>query len=135
MSCSCAEIWYLALSEAESRCLSCLETSDYESHLTEIVQNVQGTCRWIFENERYRDWNEGKSGRLLWVSADAGCGKSVLAKYLTVFLKKRNPGSNVCFFIFKNGSAEQEDAVHAISAILHQICSFQPELLEHAIIR
>jgi hypothetical protein len=87
------------------------------------------------ENERYRDWNEGKSGRLLWVSADAGCGKSVLAKYLTVFLKKRNPGSNVCFFIFKNGSAEQEDAVHAISAILHQICSFQPELLEHAIIR
>lgn len=41
--------------------------------------------------------------------------------------------ANICFFIFKNGSQEQEDSVYAISAILHQIFSFQPELLEQAI--
>lgn len=49
--------------------------------------------------------------------------------------KKLNPGTNICFFIFKYGSTQQEDSVHALSAIIHQICSFQPELLEHAIAR
>jgi hypothetical protein len=87
----------------------------------------------MFSTDLYRDWNESSTGRLLWISADAGCGKSVLAKYIIQYRRKRYPESNVCFFVFKSGNPEQEDSVHALSAILHQICSFQPELLEHAI--
>jgi hypothetical protein len=123
----------VAFSEEQRELLAILETSDYGSHLTEIVRRVQGTCRWIWSTERYRDWNDSSTGRLLWISADAGCGKSVLAKYIIQYHRKHQLESNVCFFIFRKGNPEQEDSVYALSAILHQICSFQPELLEHAI--
>ncbi|EPE26177.1 alpha/beta-Hydrolase [Glarea lozoyensis ATCC 20868] len=121
------------LSEEERVLLSTLETSDYGSHLTEIVKAVHGTCRWIFSTDKYRCWNESSTGRLLWISADAGCGKSVLAKYMIQYHKNYIPGWNVCFFIFRSGNPEQEDSVHALSALLHQIFTYQPELMENSI--
>ncbi|KAK9774282.1 putative Ankyrin repeat protein [Seiridium cardinale] len=92
-----------------------LHTSDYVAHKRRNIRAVQGTCLWLFRHRDYISWAEEAGPSLLWISADPGCGKS-----------------NICFFFFKADSDEQRSAVHAISALLHQLYTRQPELIEFA---
>ncbi|CAH0042641.1 unnamed protein product [Clonostachys rhizophaga] len=73
-------------------------------------------------------WMNQESGLLL-VSADPGCGKSVLAKYL---IDKVLPQSQetICYFFFKEG--DQNTVRQALCGILHQLFSQKPDLLKHA---
>lgn len=64
--------------------------------------------------------------RILWVSADPGCGKSVLAKAL---IDQYDHGS-VCYYFFKVDPTITQSAAHAICAILHQICDLCPALIK-----
>lgn len=77
-----------------------------------------------------------ESSSLLWVSADPGCGKSVLAKFLVEHLKqpesKQDRPELVCHFFFKDDSDEQRNSVLALRALLHQIFSDNKALLRHA---
>lgn len=63
----------------------------------------------------------------LWLSADPGCGKSVLASFLIDHYASMQPEDTpkICYFFFKSDNAEQNDAVHAMQAILRQL------LLQH----
>ena len=56
--------------------------SDYKSDKDSISTRVPGTCEWFFKDQRFLDWRDSKSSRLLWVSAGPGCGKSVLSRSL-----------------------------------------------------
>lgn len=123
-----------AMTEEERACYLSLYTSDYESHRNRNPKPVPGTCRWILEHEKYNDWYSTEGSRLLWVSADAGCGKSVLISFLIdLFTKSQvTPHTNVCYFFFKDDVNEQRSAVFALSALIHQICTVQPTLIHHA---
>ena len=135
-------------SALESKCLRSLYTSDYESHKSRNPERVVGTLEWFLDHEKYRNWQEEKSG-LLWVTADPGCGKSVLAAFLVDELKIQSsrrqgqtdiqdtpevvgPRDTVCFFFFKDDNQEQKTATFALSALLHQLFSAVPDLLRHA---
>jgi ABC-type dipeptide/oligopeptide/nickel transport system ATPase component len=37
-----------------------------------------GTCKWIFEEEDFQSWRGQESNHLLWISGEAGFGKSIL---------------------------------------------------------
>jgi hypothetical protein len=80
----------------------------------------------------------------LWVSADPGCGKSVLMSFLVNHLKSKNNWrdsgekditttpktvDSACHFFFTDDNEDQRDLSCALSAILHQIFKTQPELL------
>ena len=54
------------------------------------------------------------------------------AKYLIDHHKAKSAKRNVCYFFFKDGFEDQNNAQSALSAILHQIYCFQPSLLKHA---
>jgi hypothetical protein len=70
----------------------------------------------------------------LWISADAGCGKSVLTSYLIDHYKKHSAiGTNVCYFFFKDDNVEQRDAVVGLSAVLYQLYSANEELFDVAV--
>ena len=66
----------------ESRCLQALCTSIYEDHKDRNPPRVPGTCLWFLKNQRFGDWLASDSADLLWVTADPGCGKSVLSRSL-----------------------------------------------------
>lgn len=110
-----------------------LYTANYRTHKARNPTAVLGTCKWIFNRHKYHAWLTENTSSLLWISADAGCGKSVLASFLVDHLK-RSPAQNgnVCYFFFKADSGEQGDAVSALSAILHQLYSSQELLIKHA---
>lgn len=81
------EIAKRMLSQEEEEChqLSRLthdnKNGSYEWYKNRVEDRVESTCQWFLNHENFKKWLEQDSGPLL-VSADPGCGKSVLAKYL-----------------------------------------------------
>ena len=68
--------------EEETKCLQAHCTSVYVDHKNINPDRVPGTCQWFLNNEKFHAWAGNDSSELLWVTADPGCGKSVLSKSL-----------------------------------------------------
>ena len=113
-------------------CHRTFRTSDYESHKERIPDRVDGTCRWVLEHPHFDYWWKSESSKLLWVSADSGCGKSVLAKSLVAGELKSTKGHTTCYFFFKDDNAEQKSATNALCALLHQLFNQKKRLISHA---
>jgi hypothetical protein len=121
------------LTEDQRCCHQAFKTSTYEQHKNINPDRVQGTCEWVLKSSEYRRWWTATHNDLLWISADPGCGKSVLAKSLIddVF-KDSAPAVSICYFFFKDND-EQNSLAPALCAILHQLFTLQPQLLQHAL--
>ena len=71
---------------------------------------------------------------LLWISADPGCGKSVLAKALIDRDLVISDDAALLYFFFKDDDTDQMSAAKAMAALLHQLFS-KPQwafLIRHA---
>lgn len=114
------------------KCHKALKTSNYESFKDINPSRAPETCRWVLENQTYLNWRDSLSNSLLWVSADPGCGKSVLSKSLIdIDSKDLEPETMVCHFFFKDN--EQQNRLNiALCALLHQIFTQEPVLISHA---
>ena len=57
-----------------------LNPSDHSAKLLQdlIDERTPGTCRWLFNADAYRQWLAASQSSILWLSGNAGCGKSVL---------------------------------------------------------
>ncbi|KKO97167.1 hypothetical protein THAR02_10726 [Trichoderma harzianum] len=102
--------------------------SDYEGHKDLIPRKVEGTFEWFFADERFRNWRNSNVSSLLLVSADPGCGKSVLSRSL---IDERRLSTNattsiVCYFFFKDGDDSRMHPHNALCAILHQLFTHDP---------
>ena len=85
---------------------------------------------WFLSQPAYKDWIDEPEGCLL-VSADPGCGKSVLAKALIDHeLVRACPGAIICYFFFKD--QVQNKLCMALCALLHQLFDAEPRLIKHA---
>ena len=71
---------------------------------------------------------------MLWVSADPGCGKSVLAKYLVNSVLPTTESRTVCYFFFKDDFEDQRNVVSALCCILRQLFIQKRTLLSDAIL-
>ncbi|KAL6805918.1 hypothetical protein J3E68DRAFT_28970 [Trichoderma sp. SZMC 28012] len=101
----------------------------YEWYKDRVEKRVENTCLWFLQNERFQMWLKQESGPLL-VSADPGCGKSVLARYLVDEVLTR-PETTVCYFFFKD--QDQNTVRQALCGLLHQLFSQKPCLIKHAV--
>jgi hypothetical protein len=117
----------------EEKCLHLFRLTEgskdvtYEWYKDRVEERVEGTCTWFLQHAHFLEWVKQDSGPLL-VSADPGCGKSVLAKYLIDHVL---PGSAiVCYFFFKD--QDQNTVRQALCALLHQLISQKPALIQHA---
>ena len=118
--------------DEESRCLQALCTSTYEDHKDRNPARVPGTCLWFLENKRFGDWLASYSSDLLWVTADPGCGKSVLSRSLIDNELQSGPSRTTCYFFFKD-VGEQRSATNAICALLHQLCTQNQSVLQQVV--
>ncbi|GCB21065.1 ankyrin repeat domain-containing protein 50 [Aspergillus awamori] len=117
--------------------LSLLNTCPYEDRKNRNNRRVPGTCEWFTTHPKFTNWQQSTShdlAGLLWVSADPGCGKSVLTRYL-VDEVLCNEKQTVCYFFFKDDFPDQRNAAGALSAILHQIFVARPKLLSDTVLK
>lgn len=120
--------------DGEDEILRRLYTSPYEDRKDRNPPRVPGTCQWFTSHELFEEWQESKSSRLLWVSADPGCGKSVLVKHLVESVLRTTESRTVCYFFFKDDFPDQKNIVSALCCILRQLFMQKPRLFSHEIL-
>lgn len=129
----------MAATQEEIECQQSLwhQGIDYKSQKNQNPSPVPNTCLWTLQKAKYICWRDDPAKKLLWISADPGCGKSVLARCivdedLPKYLQKKD-SHQVLYYFFKDTSPEQRSATRAISAVLHQLFESQPHLIRHAL--
>ncbi|KAJ5827865.1 hypothetical protein N7447_004628 [Penicillium robsamsonii] len=121
------------LTEQQQRCHQVFKTSNYEEQKDINPRRAEGTCQWALQSSEYIRWLDNNCNGLLWVSADPGCGKSVLARsIIDDYVQASCQGVAICYFFFKDND-EQNNFAAALCSVLHQLFSQQPHLLQHAI--
>jgi hypothetical protein len=70
---------------------------------------------------------------MMFVTGGAGCGKSVLLKSLVDGELASTDRRVTCYFFFKEGNSQQESALEALCALLHQLLCQAPHLIEFAL--
>ena len=120
----------------ELECLRNFITSNYREDKDRNEQRVPETCMWFLEHEAFLRWSQDPTASLLWVSADPGCGKSVLSRALVDegLLKSEIQITTVCYFFFKDDDSSRKDSTNALCALLHQLYIQKPALLKYAIV-
>lgn len=76
-------------------------TCPYQERKNRNNKRVPKTCEWFTQHERFQNWDQSPKSCLLWVSADPGCGKSVLAKYLVDEVLPTAQEANSLLFLFQ----------------------------------
>ncbi|KAK3389595.1 hypothetical protein B0H63DRAFT_464007 [Podospora didyma] len=105
-------------------------TCPYLDRMMAVSKRVPGTCEWFQTHNKYRDWLGSPDGGLLLLSADPGCGKSVLSRFLVdEILPVKMPRDTICYFFFKD-SPDQNNTPAALCALIHQILSSKPALTD-----
>ena len=115
-------------------CLQILRTCPYEDRKNTNCHRVPGTCEWFVNHRLFKQWNDSRESTVLLVSADPGCGKSVLTRYLVDEVLSADEDRPVCYFFFKDGF-DHRMATHAISSLIHQLFWQKPELIEDSFVR
>ncbi|KAJ8122120.1 hypothetical protein O1611_g9924 [Lasiodiplodia mahajangana] len=110
-----------------------LHTSPYEDRKNRNPERAEGTCEWFTSHHRFQNWCNETSA-LLWVSADPGCGKSVLARYLIDDIVPSSSTRTTCYFFFKDDFDDQRGLESAFCCILHQLFTQKPTLLSNEIL-
>jgi ankyrin repeat domain-containing protein 50 len=118
----------------EIEILKSLGTFPYQERKDRNPDRIKGTCEWFVAHELFRDWRESKSSRMLWVSADPGCGKSVLTKYLVDSVLATTESRTTCYFFFKDDFEDQKSIVSALRCILQQLFLQKRVLLSETIL-
>ncbi|RSM01130.1 hypothetical protein CDV31_011494 [Fusarium ambrosium] len=118
----------------KTKILMHLYASPYQGQKDRNPNRIPGTCDWFVSHELFQDWQESKSSKLLWVSADPGCGKSVLTKYLVDSVLPTTESRTVCYFFFKDHFGGRRSVVAALCCILRQLFKQKSILLSDAVI-
>ncbi|EEY18131.1 conserved hypothetical protein [Verticillium alfalfae VaMs.102] len=108
------------------------KTIPYEERMRINPLRVANTCEWFCNHPQFLDWLENSEG-LLVVSADPGCGKSVLSRYLIeeyLPASDRTAQARICYFFFKD-TPEQRSAASATCSLLHCLFVREPLLADH----
>jgi ankyrin repeat protein len=93
----------------------------------EVEEGIyENTCKWILEDENYRDWADYKRG-LLWIQGKPGAGKSTLMAFIYRHLLKRSDGKETDIklehFFLGRGFPIQKNSNGMFRSLLHQILS------------
>ncbi len=119
--------------DEEIKCHIVFRTSEYEAQKNRNPNRVDGTCKWFLQHSIYKNWRDEDKDSLLWVSADPGCGKSVLSRSLIENEFHDMDSYTVCYFFFKDDNENQKSAKNALCSILHQLFDRSPHLLKHSL--
>ncbi|KAL6228577.1 hypothetical protein BDW75DRAFT_246656, partial [Aspergillus navahoensis] len=129
------QVWQTtsAQDKKKSKLFQQLYTCTYKDHKDRNNERVPGTCEWFTNHPQFIKWNQSEKSELLWVSADPGCGKSVLTKYL---VDEYLPSGvrTICYFFFKDDDVKQKRATNAVASILRQILIAQPHLVHDSLL-
>ncbi|CUS07813.1 unnamed protein product [Tuber aestivum] len=99
-------------------CLAHLKPADYKAMLTKVREPLENTCNWI-EPELDQFLRQGTPSGGLIISGGPGTGKSVLARFVIEYLRKKKV--SVSYFLFKDEVQQKTTAQAALATLIVQI--------------
>jgi ankyrin repeat protein len=117
-----------------SQFIKMLYTCPYRDRKDRVDNRIPGTCEWFTNHPHFQNWNHDNTSSLLWVSADPGCGKSVLAKYLVDEVLPSTGKRKICYFFFRDDYPDQRRSTIALASMLRQLYLAEPSLLSDSVL-
>ncbi|RAH67963.1 Pfs, NACHT and ankyrin domain protein, partial [Aspergillus aculeatinus CBS 121060] len=101
-----------------------LSPPDVSTNLTDALKcRQQGTCSWLLQSKRYREWRSGKRQHL-WLHGIPGCGKTVLsAAIVDDLMQQLQPPDVVLFFYFDFKEIEKQSPNKMVRSLVAQLYS------------
>jgi pterin-4a-carbinolamine dehydratase len=129
-----AELWQIRIVTAEMKkfkedkslanLLKNFGETNYFGQMRLNPERHPGTCEWFRKHPQYTNWINSTENDLLLVSAEPGCGKSVLSRCLIEedlpSKRKFDVEPIVCYFFFKDNTI-QKSLPNGLAAIIHQL--------------
>lgn len=122
------------MSETEKSCMVLLNSIYLTEYKAQLPRPVQGTCSWVLKHPAYLAWLGAKETKLLWITGEPGCGKTMISAYLTDHLRLNEatgPKPKVFFFFCDDKIKVQRDANAILRGILYQIVKQHRKLIRH----
>lgn len=119
------------LSQDENECISSF-ARDYMGYKNDVSERIPGTCQWFVDHPKFHKFLSESGPRLLLVTADPGCGKSVLSKHLIDSVLPEKTCAHVCYYFFKDGHSDSMSLNVALCSMIHQLLRAKPALVKHA---
>ncbi|KAI0379653.1 hypothetical protein F5Y04DRAFT_282741 [Hypomontagnella monticulosa] len=96
------------------------ENLDANPDLEDQLQRRQdGTCSWILEDQRFKDWRDANTSATMWYNAPPGSGKSVLASSVIQHLKDRR--ANIAMYFFSFNSLTRRCGINGLRSLALQL--------------
>ncbi|KDN69197.1 hypothetical protein CSUB01_06617 [Colletotrichum sublineola] len=125
--------------------LQLLYPLDLRSGESNIQSPAKGTFNWIWTHPSLSSWLQSKRHTTLWISGKPGCGKTTLARHISLSLSPRSNDhiptgggfellSHRSFAIasfFCDYAAPPRTSESVLRSLLHQILTVQPSLLKY----
>jgi hypothetical protein len=92
-----------------------------------------GTCKWIFDTDAYKEWHESAGSSMLWVSGGGNMGKSVLVSSIIDQLREETmptPEEYAHFFFCKSGDDNAQKTDRIMDHLLYYLYDLVPMSLE-----
>ncbi|KAL6703253.1 hypothetical protein ACN47E_010041 [Coniothyrium glycines] len=99
-------------------------------------RRIPGTCEWFTNHSLFKKWASATTDQeqgLLYITADPGCGKSVLSRYLIDEVLPLGDRM-VCYFFFKDDFEDQKSCLRAVCTVMFQLFDRKPQLITDAIL-
>ncbi|CEJ62717.1 hypothetical protein PMG11_11209 [Penicillium brasilianum] len=117
-------------------CLRDLRTTNPDDDKERIEKTngglFQDSYRWIWDNEQFRQWQDNKSGRLLWIKGDPGKGKTMLlCGIIDELTRSIENDANICFFFCQATDVRINHATAVLRGLIYSLVERQPSLLSH----
>ncbi|KAL8689403.1 MAG: hypothetical protein Q9224_004647, partial [Gallowayella concinna] len=107
--------------ETEKTCASLLNTFNVADYESKLDLRVEGTLEWVLQKPQYSTWSSSSDVRLLWVTGNAGCGKTILASFVSRRLSALYPKSPVCKFFCDEKVDQSHDPLVLLRSLIFQI--------------
>ncbi|KAI1741319.1 hypothetical protein F4680DRAFT_447227 [Xylaria scruposa] len=109
-----------------------LGTSNHLSHKDRNPSPIQGTCSWVLSHPEFQRWHETTGPAFMWLSANPGCGKSVIMSYLIDHFQSSvvSNHTHICYWFFKSDNQEQESAIFALRGMLRQLLEARRDVIQ-----
>ena len=91
-----------------------------------------GTCRWILTHPVFDAWLNGPESSLLFITGDAGCRKSFLARYLRDQLPTLGDQRSLTVAFFCNATMTGHNEPPVLHFFIYEILSRRPSFFKHA---
>jgi ankyrin repeat protein len=124
----------VAVTEEERRaCLDSLSFQQIDARLLNIKKAHDKTCKWLFEQEEYRNWLDrdlaSENHGFLWIKGKPGAGKSTMMKHAFFTTKKTLADAIVISFFFNaRGSVLEKATLGMYRSLLVQLLTAIPSL-------